>query len=1425
MNRFIADPVKIVILDPINLTNLRSYVLLGDVPAAIARACREYATATSKQRADFDKILRQFYGPQYMRKLGLGAKDVSKLWISPPQYPKIITGAGPGRDDEVDLDELEELMSAQDDLSLPVEAGVAPAPRVMVTAQTSYVHPTPGVEYNTSVHVYPEDRLNELKEKIYLATDIPAYRQHLFHINHGRYRSTYIMQVEGHYNTDIRQISTYKDTIHGVPVDKTLYDMREYIKVDALDQFILAGDALVDSIVYVVDIAYFTSRMQTQLIEIINDTYQFELLYYGFVIKYWPQFSPETFRDYVISEADLQHKYPDFAKPLSDLQTTYKLEREIIDEHYRLLDRAKSRIDSGEVTLAITQVTATTDSGKSQLNIRNLFDKLRVSAQIPEIHAYIEHENRRYLLRKRYARNASDIQFPPGNLMKSGITLAISLRKADQESFHSRVVPRKDEGHRYLFLNLQPDGRYYIRTAWNEEDELMFDDVMKIMKRFTDPVITCINNLGKYVFVNNRPLPLLTKDNVTYQSLNVCVFWKRVMLASAFRALRGLFEPYIRARIMAQRQQQQDRSEYIFRKGMHEFDIDAIDRIVTASTGVLLANQYTYLSNNTIKQKWEQSYDGRIFRLSHRTTDIKFEIADIHENEFQIFHDHILTFIHKAANKPEIRSLLHNRPVANVKKLRKLREQDPELFNLKKHGSKKVYSKICQNKRQPLIYTDAEIKNLPANERKKLTEYWNFTLNKPAYYACPDRAYPHLGFMVGIHPRGYCLPCCNKKPQRHDNKKMQITALCLKHKIITDVPEQTSSRHVMSYGKDLEPGRLAKLPPDINTLLFEPPANGKSTNYYLFGVPQQVPAAEHVGAIFAIAEALETPPSELIRRLAAELKKTPSAFSTLLNGTIIEYFASLDDLVASMYSVFVMPSAPTLETQRFEAWPELVVELLRMLGVDVFLFIDDRGNGQNVELFVSGPLLSELVYLQSLNKKLAAELTSNKTYVVLLKRQNVVYPIFAIDTAEYFRTLAVNRRRFYYEDPIVATLRHVAAYGVRHDSNTAGRQIDLVFVENFAKKSYTIIKKFINKQNLCYAVLLAPSASSAESKSMIYVPVDYSVHISDGIPITFEPFIRSDYDLPADLLAKCVEDINAFIKLRYVRGGTYIYTPISIEKAIKHNDKYIGFTSGSLYFYHNASAKAISTASTATPLEQMYDYGQVNDMILKRAGPTPDPRVERLGESLYTNHLYQLYVLEFANYLSRERNEAIRKQIRDLIESTDFRKDTDGLRKELREILKDYPADLKKINDQLRWLYHIRFDKPRLYSLMEDTVYEFDRTILNKLKRLDGQELVDSLVELSSEFCIQRDIDTTKIQFPNIFVPCTDSKDNTGICEKRKLIVNRPITDLAELLAADLKNDLKSRYIFESLYTDTIVNYFHFDRYPDEIITIYKLSE
>jgi hypothetical protein len=220
----------------------------------------------------------------------------------------------------------------------------------------------------------------------------------------------------------------------------------------------------------------------------------------------------------------------------------------------------------------------------------------------------------------------------------------------------------------------------------------------------------------------------------------------------------------------------------------------------------------------------------------------------------------------------------------------------------------------------------------------------------------------------------------------------------------------------------------------------------------------------------------------------------------------------------------------------------------------------------------------------------------------------VVYPIFAIDTAEYFRTLAVNRRRFYYEDPIVATLRHVAAYGVRHDSNTAGRQIDLVFVENFAKKSYTIIKKFINKQNLCYAVLLAPSASSAESKSMIYVPVDYSVHISDGIPITFEPFIRSDYDLPADLLAKCVEDINAFIKLRYVRGGTYIYTPISIEKAIKHNDKYIGFTSGSLYFYHNASAKAISTASAATPLEQMYDYGRVNDMILKRAGPTPDPR-------------------------------------------------------------------------------------------------------------------------------------------------------------------------------------------------------------------------
>lgn len=1354
-----------------------------------------------------------------------------------------------GAIDDIDDSDIEALLN-EPTLADTTPARAAKSITSSVSAEELRAEFEPGIEYITDIHVYPEDKFNELKDKVYLATNIPAYRQHMFYLDRNRLHTSYKVYAEGIYNIDIRKIMQFRDTVHGIPIDKFLYDIRSSIRVEALDTFKVLEDTVGNNVVYVVDLAQFTSRSHSQLMDVVNDTYQFELFYYGFVIKYWPQLTQECFYDYMVSEPELQHKYPELAKNKINLASVYKTEREIIDFNYKNITKALSYADSS-VTIAITQMIATVSGSRVMLNIRNLFDKLRVTRIIPEIHAYVEHNNKRYLLRKRHIRNGSDIQFPSGSLMKNGITIAISLKKSDQESFHAKstISTMENEQSRYLFLNIWPNGKYFVKTVWNEEDELGFDDIIKIMKKFTDPIIHGINNLGRYAFISGSELPLMTKQNVNYQGLNICVFWKKVMLESTFKVVRGLWEPYMRARITGQRNVQQfDKYEFLFRKGMYQFDSTAIERIVTASNNIVLNNHYAYLSNNTIKQKWDQNYDGRIVRMSHRTTDVRFEVSDIREQEFQTFYTYIVIFVYRALLDEKVKTaLITSRSYKDVKKLRKLREQDPELYNLKKYGSKKVYSIICQNQRQPLIYTPDELKNMPAAEVKKLTQYWNFTLNKPAYYGCPNKKYPHLSFMVNAHPRHYCLPCCNKKSQSsEESKKTRINSVCLqKHKYLNaDTSEGNISRHVMNYGKDIDIGRLSKLPQtSIKNLLFGTLQDTK-LNYYLYGVAQHVPGVENIGLLYAAAESLGVPMEELVKKIIHELKG-PNAgplFNTLLNGTLLEYFRSMDDLVLTIKDMFLDMKMFSKELQKFKQWPELFMEILHILfKVSIFTFIDDDGSGNAIELFVPDILKNEVLYVSKLaagesdpagdgerEHGLVASLMAEQIYMLMIKKQNRYYPIFIIDAERYFKTFEIESRKYIYADRVIKLIYNMIKYEARGEDLSVEKMIDLSLIKAFTMKhNARMVTKFVNRQNLCYAVILETA------EGLVYVPVDYSVYVSDNIPITFEAFNRAKYDLSYSVLKSFLDKFNNFIQENYRIGSGSLYSyklmiiknyiGIAAEDATTHG--LIGLTADTemiFYFnkYHN------SELEPDVPVKVIkYDYNDVNALIISRAPPVEDNRTKLIGESLYNNYLYQLFVVEFINYLERERNNIIRAKLKAIITETNFKKDVSVFRKELKTLLEDYPADYVIMQNQLIAFYYTYFNKSLLLEQIDLTIYDFDRVTMNRLKKLSREDLKVELRKIAESFSIQKDFDSTAVNFPNIYMPCDELIEETGYCERGKLIINQPMDTLIDILATDIMDDLKSKYLLNNLWQDVTQDFLTFTRWVSEVISIFRLNE
>jgi len=1372
-NYFIKNPIKLVIFDPIKLVDRKTFVFLGDVPGEVRDACM------GTPSAEADKTLRAFYGRDFKAKLGRNT----------------ITGG--------DLD---------DDIAMLLSENVAtPTESSLDVAFES------GITYVSDVHLFPEDNIMEFMDKIYLTTNIPLYRQHLFYLRGDRSVQSYnVIKDDSMYYFDIYNLTVYKNNIHGIPIDQYMYNNRNSIKIESKETFtLLYSEALTNNqLFYVVDLHQFTYNIQSQLREIVTDTYQFDLIYYGFVLKFWPQLTRDCFHDYIMNEGDMQYKYPDLAKNRAITESVYSKERDIIVQNYRVIQRA-ILLANGNATIAITQATAVMRQRNTIINTRNLFDKLHASRCIPEIHCYYEINNKKYLFRKRHVKIGTAIQFPSGNKMKNGVTVAISLRKSDQANYHNKdyVSTYDNEQSRYMFLNILNNGTYYVRVVWNEEEEFTFKETEGLIRRFTEPIIREINKMGRYVFVAGSSLPIASSSTMTLENLNISIFWKRVIPESAFKLIKTFLEAYVQAHITAPRNVLQfDKFEFMFRKGMYEFDTSLIKKVVSASNDITLNNYYSYLSNSTIKQKWDQIYDGRITRIYHRSTDVKFEILDVQSEEFNFFNCYILCFIYNITNDEKFLESIDHRST-NVKRLRKLREEDPELYNLKKYNSSVVYSKLCQSQRQPLVVTNDEYAALGERDRAKLVKYHNFTYNKPTYYECPSEEYPHLSFIVGVHPKNYCLPCCNKKRKNElaDNKRAKINEICFeKHVYMEKDDPDILSRHIMNYGKDIDLNRISKLPPTIKNLV-HPLLPSNKVGYYLFGVAQNVPGASNVGTVFAIAEALGEKIEVIIKRLIAKISETRKIplFYTLLNGTLPDYFATIGDLTSTLADLFLHKKLFARTLKLFAQWNELFIELFYLLfDVSVLTFIDESGG--NIDLFVPNNIINNIMYVEEM------KIEDDQKYIIVIKSKNNVYPMFAIDVDEYNRSREVANTYFSRHDLLAKSLFEVIVHGNQNRENI-DKQINLAMIERFVaqSKNYTIKLKFINQRNLCYLLLLERRGV------LIYMPIDYSVHSANGVPISYDAFVRADYDLPYSAFATCAGEINAFIGTNYVLRGQagndlYSYKMIDINRLIMHGGSIIGGIDHFYYYFSDYSGPDLPK------LELMYSYDEINRLILQKAPPVADPRATILGRALYENFLYQLFVIEFINYLNSERNTAMRDAIKKLIEEANFDYSTDS-EKLCDEILAEYPHDITIFRSRLNQVNQKILDKENFYKFIDNEIYDFDRVTLNELRNSSRKDMITKIKKIADEFSIERDLDTRGIKFPNIYVPCAEFSD-TGYCYKNKLVVQGR-SELINLLTSDFADDIKARYLLNNIWADTTINTFDFEKYPMEITTIYKLEK
>ena len=1305
------------------------------------------------------------------------------------------------------------------------------------------------------ISIYPEDKVLEFKKKIYCILNIPIFRQHIWYVYQGR---TYPLNYSIFENNSLlyinvqNMLANLNDTelqsqlIEGIPVNQQYYQKKARLKIITHDTF-----SILDEFYHkygvteynLLDLDEFIAPSKTALVNILSDKYQMELIYYSFIILYWPMLSLQAFLDYIKSEKNIPNFYPELQPPIQELSQIYKLEKKIIDEKIDLITNPKKKESlkkiRGTITNSITEsiisVLKYQNSKDSIIFIRNLFDIFNLDEKVFSCKCHMTHNGRKIILNKSFKSNIFIKEMP----VLDSIMFKIKVSK---------------DSNSIISLSFFKNGNYIIKSPWREEDQYDFDDIFNICYNLTKPVIDKINSFGSYVLALKKTLPTMNKHNSKFTEIGMSMFYKKAFTQSQFLILKDLIDDYRKANIVRDKMSDKMLLEYYFSKGMYQFKSERIERVTTIN------NYYDFLTDGMVKQKWFTIFDKtRITRIQHRVSDIKIEIVGIKEKEFFIFYNFVLTLFYLFNNKcntnnvckKEDRELTTERKLK--KSLRNLKEQDPILYNFKKHyKTENVYSKICQKPYQPLLLTKQGYNDLPKDKKDKAVKYWNFTTNKDAYYSCPNPKYPYIKFIVKRHPKDYCIPCC-KKMQVSQNKKDAkkiIYDICLNtHKY--EKAERTitlGSRYIMSYGKDVEPGRLSRLPEtSLEPLFYEtysvdsPGIDAEcitTDGYYLYGVEQNINNVKNVGILVILINATETNIQDFINNIIKLLKSSPNKFRIILDGNISNYFNNLNEFISQLQKLFLSPNAID-SSDKHIPWNEIFVNIAYLfLNINIIYFQHKRHD--NVNLILPS-------YITNKEQFLSQEFTN----LLILQKKNKFFPIYLLNTDVFFKVKMINQKLFKYNDPIIIIIERLVSEHFHKDIKNITNNITLSIIQSFVQETdYKIQKLFINSSNMCYYVHLT------NKNNNIYLPIELSNYLTSAkINVTYEMFLRNKANMNIDTLTKFIKEFNHWIAQKSEKAGMiykdvdkhlplekrvqpiYPYIKIyswlvlsNIYQTINHDSKVIGFTLNNINYYTNTIKLKQALHIQNAPLTQVfYDPDDINKSIYTKPKNEPDQRSKTIGKSIYQSNLYQLILLEFMTIFNNQKNNTLRKKIKHIL-LKNFNKDFDDIMNTISKLVIDCD-DYFKIKTQICEFINKHHSKNLLFNEIDNTFYKFDRETFERIKKLPENKLYDELEKIAHKFITYGDVSKIKdFEFPNMFITCQDStklaskstnKFQNQHCKNNKLIINKhTLKKLLDIMASDILNPVKEKWIFSSVFSDNIINFFKFIRRPDELISI-----
>jgi hypothetical protein len=1059
---------------------------------------------------------------------------------------------------------------------------------------------------------------------------------------------------------------------------------------------------------------------------------------------------------------------------------------------------------------------------------------------------------------------------------------------------------------RLVYFTLRDDGAYTLESSWPEDQRLAPAEVVKVLSKIVRPLVESINQMGILAFPTGGELYLPAvgegvSTNFRVRGITASAFWPRALTEGAFRALKSRWREYESAGMVhVKGLQQAGAFAFQVTKGIVDYDPRAIERTIIVSTisgpggrpqtirefAERTQNTYTHLVDPVIAQRWGCIYPGRTVRFHHRTSDIKIELINVSDRELNWLWGLIFSFLDGLTSGPEkvagiqLPNQARNDPSSALRAsrgraggLRALQDRDPDLYDVRKYDSNAtVYSVLCQSPRPPILHSPEEAKQLTTQRQKRLVKYWNFTESRPAFYECANSKFPHLSFLEGRHPKGYGLPCCQKTVAHPGSRRERINQEFLKMFSDGPGPDQDdsqadlldgSSRHILSYGKRIAPGRLAGLAKFFDEELFFQTLPDDWT-YRLWGVLQTLPALPRSGFYHAAAEVVGEEPGAMARKFAWAIDNMGASYAALARGRIGALFPTPHKLIDELIATFDPGDDAALFTTfspggvAHTVWEELVEDLIRICyGVYLVTIADANGSTSDVSAFARPSVIERL------------RIHDEDTLGVIFRIGHPegkrgaggIYPLVVQGPA----STAGGPKQIISlfgaspESPTVGLTMVLREVLLAHDQPAHSSQEqtswDLHALANILGRKefagYRIIRKLIGRRDLCYGVICSTTRA-------FYVPIAMSPHAHDDALAPFSADIKAHYGprstLPEALRGGRPQDVRAFLdllaktplgKTNLVVDGNLI-TGAAAGKTTAYVGVVVTFGATTLNYYYDSSPQALYARLPKADLP--VPPGEIDDALWAF-----DPAIEIAASpgtlrAVYLSSLYRLFLSEFSSWIYRNRNDKIRKILIEIVvasgKTTSNREADRALNEKLRKVVAgavnndvdSLEGDLRKLRSIISCLRTRRgANMDGFACMLNNTSFDFDLQLLHTIRRAtpaqatdDVKKIMDGRVEFLSLDQIVADGYAESLLKSGVYTSCYDwPQAKCGLpspClvrpDGKKYLAVPPerYEGLVALLVAEVQNPLQwDAFIFQ---TSGVIDDLDFVRRPGERIEV-----